>query len=150
MLLRQSACAFRQRVARPHQQASLRAVQPPRRLRAFAARAALEAVDAGAERAVQFMVDMSCQSCVGKVHASLDSVPGASAQASHAATTRLRVATGVRSVAVDLDTQTVMVEGTAGVEQLLDVLTSSGRNARLIGQGSVAGTLVCRRSLDEI
>ena len=95
---------------------------------------------------MQFMVDMACQSCVSKVKASLQGVQGAlllqlggslrPVDASRA---------GISTVSADLSTQTVLVEGTATVEALLSAITTSGLNARLVGQGSVTGA----SSLDE-
>ena len=89
---------------------------------------------------MQFMVDMACQSCVSKVKASLQGVQGAlllqlggslrPVDASRA---------GISTVSADLSTQTVLVEGAATVDALLSALTTSGMNARLVGQGSVTG-----------
>ena len=55
-------------------------------------------------------------------------------------------APGIRSVEAELATQSVVVVGTASTERLLAALAASGRQARLIGQGSTAGVpLQCAR-----
>jgi len=64
---------------------------------------------------------MACQACVSSVRRSLEAVRGVSA------------------FEADLEAQTVTVESVASVEQLLAAISSSGRDARFIGQGSVAG-----------
>jgi copper chaperone CopZ len=70
---------------------------------------------------MSFAVDMSCQSCVAAVRSSLEGVGGVSA------------------FEADLESKTVTLESFASVEQLLAALRATGREARFIGQGSIAG-----------
>eukprot|EP00898_Chlorokybus_atmophyticus_P006663 jgi/Chlat1/6999/Chrsp56S06681 len=66
----------------------------------------------------EFMVDMTCDSCVSAVKAALEPIPG------------------VSSVDVDLSAQTVRVTGTSTLPRLVDAVSSTGRVAQLIGIGS--------------
>ncbi|CAI5503755.1 unnamed protein product [Closterium sp. Naga37s-1] len=65
----------------------------------------------------EFMVDMSCQSCVKNVRGKLEPLEG------------------VKLVDISLESQVVRVLGSATLAQLEEALKKSGRKARLIGQG---------------
>ncbi|CAI5460949.1 unnamed protein product [Closterium sp. Yama58-4] len=65
----------------------------------------------------EFMVDMSCQSCVKNVRQKLEPLEG------------------VKLVDINLESQVVRVLGSATLAQLEEALKKSGRKARLIGQG---------------
>ena len=83
--------------------------------------AAAQPASSLAERTVEFAVEMSCSNCVKSVQASLGRVAG------------------VRSVVVDLASQSATVEGSAAVDELLAALALTGFASRLVGQGSGDG-----------
>ena len=99
------------------------------------------AVDASApEVSMAFAVDMACQACVAPVRRSAESVPGAFLPGIFLLEPSLMLrGAGVSFFEADLEAQTVTVNGSASVEELLAALGKGGRDVRLIGQGSVAG-----------
>ncbi|XP_078441674.1 copper chaperone for SOD1 isoform X2 [Wolffia australiana] len=66
----------------------------------------------------EFMVDMKCEGCATAVKNSLLGLEG------------------VKTVNVDLNNQVVRVLGSSTVRSLLDALEQTGKNAKLIGQGT--------------
>ncbi|XP_062025582.1 copper chaperone for superoxide dismutase, chloroplastic/cytosolic [Rosa rugosa] len=69
------------------------------------------------ELLTEYMVDMTCESCVKAVK------------------NKLQVVDGVKSVEADLDTQVVRILGATPLKTMTEALEQTGRKARLIGQG---------------